>query len=94
MKAKEILQNATDLIYVDRQADYGDFQDTMYQSAMLISAYLQFPVEDYQVCGILALIKLARTEQSGAGDKPDNYIDGSAYFSMLGELKLEGKYNV
>jgi hypothetical protein len=93
MKAKEILQNATDLIYVDRQADYGDFQDTMYQSAMLISAYLQFPVEDYQVCGILALIKLARSEQ-GAADKPDNFIDGSAYIAMLGELKLEGKYNV
>jgi len=93
MKAKEILQNATDLIYVDRQADYGDFQDTMYQSAMLISAYLQFPVEDYQVCGILALIKLARSEQ-GAADKADNFIDGSAYIAMLGELKLEGKYNV
>lgn len=94
MKAKEILQNATDLIYIDRQADYGDFQDTMYQSAMLISAYLQFPVEDYQVCGILSLIKLARSEQSGDSDKPDNFIDGAAYFSMLGQLKLEGKYNV
>jgi len=80
MKYQEILQSATDIIQ-DRGLN-------VQHAAMLISAYLQHPVEDYQVCAILALIKIARAS-SGTVDKPDNYIDGAAYIALMGQLATE-----
>lgn len=88
MKYKEILQSATDIIQDRGLNDYGHPKDNMQHAAMLISAYLQYPVEDYQVCGMLALIKMARAS-TGNPDKADNYIDGAAYLALMGELATE-----
>ena len=88
VKYKEILQNATDIVQDRGLNDYGHPADNMQHAAMLISAYLQLPVHDYQVCAILALIKIARATQ-GTSDKVDNYIDGAAYIALMGQLATE-----
>ena len=87
MKANEILLTATDTIG-QRGLTYGHPADNLQHTAMLLSAYLQMPVEDYQVCAILALIKIARAT-TGNPDKADNYIDGAAYIALMGELATE-----
>ena len=88
MKYQEILQSATDIVQDRGLNDYGHPGDNMQHAAMLISAYLQMPVMDYQVCAILALIKLARAT-TGNADKADNYIDGAAYIALMGQLATE-----
>ena len=88
MKYTEILQSATDIIQDRGLNDYGHPQDNMQHAAMLISAYLQMPVTDYQVCAILALVKIARAS-TGNSDKADNYIDGAAYIALMGQLATE-----
>jgi len=88
MKYKEILQSATDIIQDRGLNDYGHPADNMQHAAMLISAYLQMPVMDYQVCAILALVKVARAS-TGNPEKADNYIDAAAYLALMGELSTE-----
>jgi len=88
MKYTEILQSATDIIQDRGLNDYGHPADNMQHAAMLISAYLQYPVEDYQVCAILALIKIARAS-TGNPDKADNYVDAAAYLALMGQLSTE-----
>ena len=60
MKANEILLSATDTIR-DRGLTYGHPADNLEHTAMLLSAYLQMPIHDYQVAGIMVLVKLARS---------------------------------
>ena len=88
MKYKEILQSATDIVQDRGLNDYGAPEDNMQHAAMLISAYLQMPVTDYQVCAILALVKIARAS-TGNTQKADNYIDGAAYIALMGQLATE-----
>jgi hypothetical protein len=86
MKHGEILQSATDL-YSDRGLSYGHPSDNMARAARLISAYLEMPVEDYQVAVILSLVKIARTIQDGS--KVDSWIDGASYLAIAGQLQTE-----
>jgi hypothetical protein len=86
MKAKEILQSATDTI-TERGLSYGHPADNLQHTAMLISAYLQMPIHDYQVAGIMVLVKLARTNQSA--QHLDNWIDLCSYGSLGGMLATE-----
>jgi hypothetical protein len=44
------------------------------------------PVTDYQVAMCMALVKIARSMETA---KPDNYIDGAAYFAIAGQLHTE-----
>jgi len=48
MLANEILLTATDTIR-DRGLSYGHPADNLQHTAMLLSAYLQTPIHDYQV---------------------------------------------
>jgi hypothetical protein len=86
MKANEILQSATDTIS-ERGLSYGHPADNLQHTAMLISAYLQMPIHDYQVAGIMVLVKLARTNQSA--QHLDNWIDLCSYGSLGGMLATE-----
>jgi hypothetical protein len=58
----------------------------MQRTAALWSAYLEMPITDYQVAMCMALVKVARSMET---DKPDNYIDGTAYFAIAGQLHTE-----
>jgi hypothetical protein len=86
MKASDILLNATDTIS-DRGLSYGHPADNLQHTAMLLSAYLQMPIHDYQVAGIMVLIKLARTNQSA--QHLDNWVDLCSYGALGGQLATE-----
>lgn len=85
MNAGDFLNEARAIIQ-DRGLDYGHPTDNMQRTARLWSAYLEMPVEDYQVAACLALVKLARSMEAS---KVDNYIDGAAYFAISGQLRTE-----
>jgi hypothetical protein len=87
MRANEILLSATDTIR-ERGLSYGHPADNLQHTAMLISAYLQTPIHDYQVAGIMVLVKLARTNQSA--DQIDSWIDLCSYGAIGGQLATEG----
>jgi len=86
MKHGEILQSATDL-YQERGLHYGHPSDNMARAARLISAYLEMPVEDYQVAVILALVKIGRTLEDA--QRIDSWIDSASYLAIAGQLATE-----
>jgi len=85
MKASDYLNEAKAIIE-DRGMDYGHPSDNMQRTARLWSAYLEMPISDDQVAMCLALVKIARSMETA---KPDNYIDGAAYFAIAGQLHTE-----
>ena len=86
MKADEILLTATDTIS-QRGLSYGHPADNLRDTAMLISAYLQTPIHDYQVAGLMVLLKLARTSQSA--QQIDTWVDMASYAALGGQLATE-----
>jgi hypothetical protein len=86
MKHAEILQSATDL-YSERGLHYGHPSDNMARAARLISAYLEMPIEDYQVAVILALVKIGRSIEDS--QKIDTWIDACSYLAISGALATE-----
>ena len=86
MRANEILLSATDTIS-KRGLTYGHPADNLQHTAMLLSAYLQIPIHDYQVAGIMVLVKLARSSQSA--DQIDTWIDMASYAAIGGQLATE-----
>jgi hypothetical protein len=86
MKANEILQSATDTIS-QRGLTYGHPAHNLQHTAMLISAYLQTPIHDYQVAGIMVLVKLARTNESA--QLLDTWVDMASYAALGGQLATE-----
>jgi len=86
MKAHELLATAGDTISV-RNATHGDSKDNMRRTAMLLSAYLETPIHDYQVVVIMVLVKLARTNQSA--QQIDTCVDLCSYGALAGQLATE-----
>lgn len=82
MNAGDFLTEAKAIIQ-DRGMDYGHPSDNMQRTASLWSAFLEMPITDYQVASCMALVKLARSMETG---KVDNYIDGAAYMAIAGQL--------
>ena len=85
MNARDFLNEAKATIE-DRGMDYGHPSDNMQRTARLISAYLEMPIHDYQVAGIMVLVKLARTMESS---KVDHYVDMCGYASIMGQTHTE-----
>jgi hypothetical protein len=85
MNAADYLNEARAIIQ-DRGIDYGHPSDSMQRTARLWSAYLEMPIEDYQVAICMALVKVARSMESG---KVDNIVDGAAYLAISGQLRTE-----
>jgi hypothetical protein len=85
MNAGDFLTEAKAIIQ-DSGQDYGHPSDNMSRTAALRSSYLEMPITDYQVAGCMALVKLARSMETG---KVDNYIDGAAYMAICGQLHTQ-----
>ena len=85
MKADELLASASDTINV-RNHTHGDTKDNMRRTAMLLSAYLETPIHDYQVAVIMQLVKISRTQESPF--VLDHWVDLLGYGSLAGELAL------
>jgi hypothetical protein len=86
MKAKEVLQSATDVMQ-DRGAIYGHPKVNQDRIAKRLSNLLEFPVEDYQACLAMVEVKLSRIQESP--NHIDSYIDACAYLALACELKTE-----
>ena len=85
MNANELLQSAGDTISV-RNATHGDSKDNMRRTAMLLSAYLETRIHDYQVAVIMQLVKISRTQESPF--LLDHWLDLLGYGAIAGELAL------
>ena len=85
MNAGDFLNEAKATIQ-DRGMDYGHPTDNMQRTARLLSAYLEMPIMDYQVAGIMVLVKLARTMET---PKIDTYVDLCAYGSIMATLHTQ-----
>jgi hypothetical protein len=58
---------------------------------MLLSAYLETPIHDYQVAVIMQLVKISRTQESPF--VLDHWVDLLGYGSLAGELALSEELN-
>jgi len=85
MNAGDFLTEAKAIIQ-DRGQFYGHPSDNMQRTAALWSSFLEMPITDYQVASCMALVKLARSMETG---KVDNYIDGAAYMAIAGQLHTQ-----
>jgi hypothetical protein len=85
VNAGEFLNEAKAIIQ-DRGMEYGHPSDNMQRTAALWSSYLEMPITDYQVAMCLALVKIARSMETG---KTDTYIDLAAYAAIAGQLHTE-----
>jgi hypothetical protein len=86
MKAKEVLQSATDVMQ-DRGAIYGHPKINQDRIAKRLSNLFEFPIEDYQACLAMVEVKLSRIQESPT--HIDSYIDACAYLALACELKTE-----
>jgi len=85
VRASDFLTEAKATIQ-DRGLQYGHPSDNMSRTACLLSAYLEMPIHDYQVAGIMVLVKLARSMETGS---VDTYVDMAAYAGIMGQLHTE-----
>lgn len=82
-----ILGEASQLVYGDRQDDYGSPEDNFGRMAKLWSVVLGIDVEMWQVALCMNQVKVARLVNQPA--KVDGWIDGAAYMALGGELATE-----
>jgi hypothetical protein len=85
MKAYDYLNEAKAIIQ-DRGMEYGHPSDNMQRTAAFWSTYLEMPITDYQVAMCLALVKIARSMETG---KVDTFIDLISYGAISAQLHLE-----
>lgn len=90
MRSADILKRASELVGGDRQKTHGDKLQNHQNIARLWSAYLAnrsnpaAEISALDVALMMALLKISRTQ---LGDQNlDDYIDGSGYMAIAGEI--------
>lgn len=83
MKANDILADAHELIS-DRGQVYGTPAINHIRIAKLWSTYLELQIEAHQVAVCMALLKIARIQESP--NHEDSYKDCAAYIAIAGQL--------
>ena len=90
MKKEEILEKAKELISSNREEQHGDAYKNHSQIADLWSVFLDDKLKPFKeispgdVALMMALLKISRSTM-GEFNK-DDYLDGSAYMAIAGEL--------
>lgn len=82
---RNVLLEAHELIYGEREQDYGDPRINLEAIAQLWSAYLGQELYATDVCNLMVLLKMAR-EQTG-GYKRDNVVDQAGYVGLKDRLQ-------
>lgn len=91
MEKKTILQEAHELIYGDREVDYGDPKKNLQAIADMWEMYLyhkynaQFPLAPEDVCQMMALLKMCR---GFSGDKRDSAVDQAGYIGLVERVRI------
>lgn len=80
----KILDEATELVYGDRQNDYGSPRDNFGRIAQGWSVILGQDITLPQVALCMAWLKIARLVQTP--NHKDSFVDGAAYMALAGEL--------
>ena len=90
MKAKEILENATDHMG-DRAVTYDNKagERSMYKTITVFNALYGTSLTEEQGWAFMAVLKLVRTTQGAY--RADNYEDMTAYSALMGEAASEKK---
>ena len=84
MKRSETLKAADQLINGPRQVDYGSPQENFENIAVRWSQILGgFEVEAWQVCLMMADLKIARLAN---GPHEDSFVDACGYLALASEL--------
>lgn len=83
MKADDILRNAADLIQ-ERGFAYGTPALNHLRISKLWSAYLERAIEPHEVAICMALVKIARLQESF--QHQDSYEDCAAYVGIAGQI--------
>ena len=87
MNRKDLLKEAANLIYNDRQKDYGTPQVNHDRIAKLWSVVLGIEIKPWQVALCMNQVKVSRLVESPR--KEDNWVDAAAYIAIGGELATE-----
>jgi len=83
MIANDILDEAKDLI-ADRGKDYGLAAINHLRISKYWSAYLERNIEPHEVAICMALVKIARLQETSL--HADSYKDGAAYIALAGQI--------
>lgn len=78
-----ILQEAESLVSGDREEEHGDFYSNAYLTAKLWYGYTGYDIQPEQVPVMLALLKVARSNNS---NNMDNFRDAAGYLALAAEL--------
>lgn len=78
-----ILDEAREIISVDRNGSYGEPEANQARIAALWSVYLETPITPRQAAICLVLVKIAREIHA---PKRDNLVDIAGYAAVAGEL--------
>ena len=85
-----ILREAEEIIYGDREQTYGRPDKNLNCIAAMWTAYMQNTGRDYvtahDVCMMMACLKIARQAHSF---KRDNLVDGCGYLALADRLENE-----
>ena len=84
MSEKTILKEAEELVYGDRNKDYGTVTDNFTTIAKLWSVVLNQNVTAEQVALCMVQVKVARQLFK---PKRDNLVDGAGYFATIEKLE-------
>ena len=82
MKREEVLRKATDAV-----TSRNDREDTFWTIARLWTAYLEVPIDEADVCRMMALLKIARSKMGIA--KEDSLVDCAGYMACCAEYVEE-----
>jgi hypothetical protein len=85
---RTILQEAQDVVYGDRQADYGSVTQNFTTIARLWSAVLGIKVSPEQVGLCMVQVKVARQMNK---PKRDNLVDICGYAACLEKMEIENE---
>lgn len=93
MRAVHIISRAAELVGGDRAKTHGDMHKLHDNVAILWNAFLacrkepEGPIRGQDVAMLMALLKMARTQNGGFN--ADDYVDLAGYAGIAGELALE-----
>lgn len=84
MNRQDYLDNASQLIHGDRQKHYGTPQVNFQIIADRWTQFLGVDIDPWQVCVMMADLKIARLRN---GFHEDSVTDAIGYMALAGELK-------
>lgn len=84
-----VLDEAKRLTCESRETEHGRPEETFLAIAEYWTVYLAHPISPADVCNMMALLKIARSQKNP--DNRENQIDGAGYMALAGELLERAK---